>query len=160
MKKITLITILGIASLAACNSGGKKDQTDSLNTDTSIITDTTKNVSTTGEACFLHTDGTKNQDSTKVHLIINGNKVSGDMLWLPAEKDSRKGTLQGTQDGNTIKAVWTFMQEGMQDTIAVEFDFPGDVLKQKPLKADLKSGRQVTDTAADYTVVYKKVDCE
>lgn len=160
MKRILTITILSSALLFACTSGNKSAGEDSTINDTTAAVVTNPQNTAPGEACFLHIEGSAHQDSTKVHVIINGNKVTGDMQWLPAEKDSRKGTLAGTQEGNVIKAVWTFMQEGMQDTLAVEFDFPGDELKQKPLKANPTNGRQQTDAAANYTVTFKKVDCK
>jgi hypothetical protein len=39
--------------------------------------------------CFIHTDGINAQYTTAVHLVINANKVSGDMSWLPKEKHRR-----------------------------------------------------------------------
>ncbi|MEO6497438.1 MAG: hypothetical protein ABIN95_00430, partial [Mucilaginibacter sp.] len=102
MKKITFLTICA-AMLASCSSNQNTSQSDSVATDSSA-TAPVRNA-TTGDVCFLHTDGTANQDSNLVHLKIDGNKVTGDMKWIPKEKDSRKGTLEGTQQGNTIKAL-------------------------------------------------------
>ncbi|RYD93312.1 MAG: hypothetical protein EOP54_19415 [Sphingobacteriales bacterium] len=158
MKILSLLTVCVVA-LASCTSNPDATNNDSLSTD-SIATDSAENYATTGHICFLHTDGTAAQDSTMVHLIIDGDKVTGNMTWQPKEKDRRKGTLAGTQKGNTIKAVWSFMQEGMTDTIAVEFDFPGDKLAQKPLVFNQKTGREQTDAKAGYTVVFNKVDCK
>jgi hypothetical protein len=156
--KIPVILAACALALASCSSNPKTNQGDSIATDSSE-TDSLQSTAP-GHICFLHTDGTASQDSTIIHLTINGDKVSGEMNWAPKEKDSRKGTLEGTQDGNTIKAVWSFMQEGMKDTMAVEFDFPGDKLAQKPFKVDAKTGRQQTDAKAGYTIMYDKVDCK
>lgn len=158
--KFKYLPILAITTaFAACNSNPNTKTADSIAAD-SANSDTTAQAAAPGHICFLSTEGSQKQDSTKVHLMIDGNKVTGDMQWLPKEKDARKGTLEGTQDGNIIKAVWTFTQEGMKDTMAVEFSFPGDKLLQKPFKVNAKDGRQVTDAKADYTVVYNKVDCK
>ncbi|RFZ85437.1 hypothetical protein DYU05_07525 [Mucilaginibacter terrenus] len=111
------------------------------------------------EYCFLRTEGTENQDTTAVHLIINGNKVSGELNWLPKEKDRRKGTLLGTLNGNKIDAVWSFMQEGQKDTMAVQFKLSSQSLGQKPYVTDTKTGRQQTDSRAGYTLNYNLDNC-
>jgi hypothetical protein len=36
--------------------------------------------------------------------------------WLPAEKDQRKGSLTGTLEGNSIKAKYIFIQEGIENS--------------------------------------------
>ncbi|MCC8407999.1 hypothetical protein LJ707_03600 [Mucilaginibacter sp. UR6-1] len=158
---IKTLNILGIAAIfAACNSNPNTKTADSIAADSAASDTSAQTAAAPGHVCFLRTEGTQNQDSTKIHLMIAGDKVTGDMQWLPKEKDARKGTLEGTQDGNTIKAIWTFNQEGTKDTMAVEFNFPGDKLTQKPYKVNAKDGRQQTDTKAGYTVVYEKVDCD
>jgi hypothetical protein len=113
-----------------------------------------------GEYCFLLTEGSASQDSTTVHLIINADKVSGEMNWLPSEKDSRKGILSGTIAGDEIKAAWSFMQEGVRDSIPVAFKLSSQQLAQKPLKTDGATGRQETDDSAGYMVLYKPVACK
>lgn len=105
--------------------------------------------------CFLHLDGNKLQDSTTVQLVIKGNAVSGEMNWLPSQKDGRKGLLTGAKSGDIIHAMWTFKQEGMTDSMSVDFRLAGDSLVQKPFKADPKTGRQETDESAAYSVMYK-----
>ncbi|MBE9583721.1 hypothetical protein IM792_04615 [Mucilaginibacter sp. JRF] len=158
---IKSLHILAIAAMfAACNSNPNTKTADSIAADSSANDTTAQTTAAPGQACFLLTEGTQKQDSTKIHLTIEGSEVTGDMQWLPKEKDARKGTLEGTQEGNIIKAVWTFNQEGTKDTMAVEFNFPGDKLMQKPYKVNPKDGRQFTDAKADYTIVYDKVNCE
>lgn len=158
MKIVPLAAICAIA-LAACSSNPKKNNGDSLETDSPAV-DSLQTAAGPGHICFLHTDGTANQDSTIIHLMIDGDKVTGDMNWIPKEKDARKGKLEGTQAGNTIKAVWSFMQEGATDTMAVEFNFPGDKLEQKPLIVNTKTGRQQTDAKTGYTVIFNKINCD
>ncbi|GGH02252.1 hypothetical protein [Mucilaginibacter phyllosphaerae] len=93
-----------------------------------------------------------------MHLVIKAGKVSGEMQWIPKEKDARKGTLEGVLNGNDIKAVWKFMQEGTTDTLGVVFQLSAQQLAQKPFKV-VKDGRQQTDTAAGYTLMYKLDNC-
>ncbi|RYZ97382.1 MAG: hypothetical protein EOP47_21795 [Sphingobacteriaceae bacterium] len=158
MKKISLSAMCVAVALASCSSNQNKVVDDSAATDSTHIMHNENAAS--GHACFLHTDGTANQDSTIVYLMVSGSKVTGEMKWLPKEKDSRNGTLEGTQEGNTIKAVWSFMQEGMTDTMAVEFDYSGDKLSQKPFIVNQATGRQQTDTNASHSIAFNKVDCK
>ncbi len=158
MKPYTILSMCALA-LASCGGNGNKG-TDT----TKVATEDTSKAATLNapaqnmEYCFLRTEGTSNQDTTAVHLIINANKVTGEMKWLPKEKDARKGTLEGTISGNDIKAVWTFMQEGAKDTIAVAFQLSAQQLGQRPFKVT-KDGRQETDGAAGYTIIYKLDNC-
>lgn len=158
MKLYTILSICALG-LASCGGNGKKtaDTTKAAAADTSKAAPLNAPSQNT-EYCFLRTEGTSNQDTTAVHLIINANKVTGEMKWLPKEKDARKGTLAGTMAGNDIKAVWTFMQEGAKDTMAVAFQLSPQQLAQKPFKVT-KDGRQETDGAAGYTIMYKLDNC-
>lgn len=147
MKKITL-SFLSILFLAACSSPDKQSaQTDSL---------TNKDTLTKAKApyplCFLNKQG---KDSTSIELAINGNKVKGQMNWLPYQKDSRKGTIEGTITNDTIHATWSFMQEGMKDTLKLNFLFKNNQLSQKPLKLNVKTGREQTDESAGYSISYE-----
>lgn len=132
MKKYAIIPIL---AFAACTGGGdQKNATSSPDTTTSV-----KEVApASGEYCYLHTEGAGNVDTTTVHLIIDGNKVTGDMNWIPKEKDRRKGTLAGTITHDEISAVWSFMQEGVKDSLQLSFQLSPGQLTQK-----LSDGRTV-----------------
>jgi len=154
MKYFNLSLIIISLLATACTSNNTKteskdaDSPDSSTLKTTVATDTSR--------CFLLTEGTKNQDSTTIELAIKNNKVTGQMNWLPYQKDSRKGTLTGTAKGDTINAVWSFMQEGMKDTIGLKLVLNGNRLMQKPLAFDAKTGRQHTDEKGGYTVIYKE----
>ncbi|OOQ61096.1 hypothetical protein [Mucilaginibacter pedocola] len=161
MKPYMIVCAL---ALAGCAGNGNKGAADSAKADSLKIDSAA--ASTSGapaqnmEYCFVHTDGTAGQDTTAVHLAINGKKVTGEMSWLPKEKDRRKGTLEGTIDGDKINAVWSFMQEGQTDTLGVAFKLSSQQLAQKPLTVDTKTGRQLTDGKADYTVIYNMDNCD
>jgi len=153
--------IMSICALALASCAGNENKT--ADTTKAVSTDTAKDITLNAPAqnmdyCFLRTEGTSNQDTTAVHLNVNAGKVTGEMQWLPKEKDARKGTLEGAITGNDVKAVWTFMQEGMKDTMAVAFQLSAQQLGQKPFKVT-KDGRQVTDNAAGYTIIYKLDNC-
>jgi hypothetical protein len=158
MKLNYFLSLFALA-LASCAGNGNKTANNTGKpgvdtTNTNKLHSTAQNM----EYCFIRTEGTSNQDTTAIHLVIKADKVSGEMQWLPKDKDARKGTLSGSINGNDIKAVWTFTQEGAKDTMSVDFILSAQQLGQKPYKVT-KDGRQETDNAADYTVIYKLDNC-
>ena len=157
MKKYLVISILAFASCTG-NGDKKTDTSDTIKVDTSKAS-TINEPQQNKEYCFVLTEGIGNKDTTAVHLVINADKLSGEMNWLPKEKDRRKGTLTGTIAGDEIRAVWSFMQEGMKDSISVAFKLSSQQLAQKPLKVNTANGRQDTDESAGYTLLYKPTDC-
>ena len=153
MKINSLIIPFAVTlSLAACTSPkGTESPADTVvNGDTVAKSMDVEAAST----CYLRTDGKDNKDTTSIELLIKDSKVTGQMYWHPFEKDSRKGTLSGVSKGDTVNVVWTFMQEGMKDTLGLQFLIQGDNLTQKPLKLNTKTGREQTDNIAGYTLLH------
>src|SRR5680860_1078689 len=112
MKKFLFLILI---SCFACQENKKENIFDANATTESKTPETVK-------ICFLSTGseiqrGNKIlQDSTILNLEIKGNKVTGNYQWLPAGKDSRKGTLKATTKENVISGTYTFNQEGTQET--------------------------------------------
>lgn len=162
--KVYTLTVISVLALASCTGNSKKISDDSLKANEgSMDTSLAARLNTPAqkmEYCFINTAGKMAQDTTAIHLVINGNKVIGDMNWLPKEKDRRKGTLLGIIKGDNIKAIWTFMQEGMTDTLAAEFKLAAQQLAQKPMKLNTATGREQLDKESDYTIIYKLDNCE
>jgi hypothetical protein len=52
------------------------------------------------------------------------------------------------------------MQEGMKDTLAVEFKLSAQELAQKPMNLNTATGREQLNIRADYSVKYKLDNCE
>jgi len=162
--KINVCLLLGLAFMASCNAGGSNaGSTDTTNTKSSQKDAEPANAEAAPVVnmryCFFYTDGAHAQDTTKVSMLINGDKVTGEMSWLPKEKDAKKGIITGTLNNNIIKATWTFNQEGVKDTMRVEFQLRGNALAQKPYKYDTKTGRQQTNSAAGFSVLYNMKNC-
>ncbi|MGN8071938.1 hypothetical protein [Mucilaginibacter sp. 22184] len=159
--KIKLCLLVAGMMAASC-SGNHSNNTDTLGTagkkDTALANAADAPV-VNMQYCFYHTDGTAAQDTTTVNILINGDQVTGKMNWVPKEKDARKGTISGKLNGNAIKALWTFSQEGSKDTMSVEFQLRGNALAQKPYSYDAKTGRQQTNTKADYSIIYNMKNC-
>lgn len=159
MKFTALILMVAMGAISCSSPSAKNGGTDTVIAGDTLAksnsTKTTNNTPTTTAMCFERSEGKNNVDSTYVQLVVKGNTVSGEMNWLPFQKDARKGLLVGTQKGDIIQAVWTFKQEGTTDTMKVNFKLDGNQLMQKPFKVDTKTGRQVTDETAGYTIKYK-----
>ena len=151
IKSLIVPAVIAIA-LAACTSPEDKQSMGDTVVNADALAKPTEVEATS--MCFLRTEGKDNKDTTSVELVVKDDKVSGQMYWHPFEKDSRKGALNGTLKGDTVYAVWTFMQEGMQDTLALQFLIKGDNLMQKPLKLNTQTGRQQTDNASEFTLLY------
>ncbi|WP_345102880.1 hypothetical protein [Mucilaginibacter panaciglaebae] len=156
MKYLPLSMI--VLCLAACSSPQKKaDNTDTVTRPDTAKQDTLKAKNSKplviSSYCFLHRQG---KDSTRVEFTVVNNYVQGLMDWFPYEKDGRSGVIEGTLKNDTLHAVWSYAQERTKDTMKVEFllKSPTD-LRQKPLIANMKNGRQQTDVKAGYTVLYK-----
>lgn len=162
--KYTAPLCLALLAITSCTSSVNKKTagTDTIiNGDTlakAKSTKTTNNTPTIYALCFLRTEGKNNTDTTSIEFVIHGNKVTGQMNWLPYQKDSRKGTLEGVIKNNIIIAKWSFMQEGMKDTLNLNFKFKDNKLSQKPLKLNTQTGREQTDEGVGYTLNYNSVD--
>ncbi len=149
MKYIILVFAVAF-TLSSCSSNSDKSN-DSLDT----IAVVQPRTPLKHALCFLRSEG---RDSTSIELVIKDNKVTGLMNWLPYEKDSRKGKLAGTINNDTIEVVWSFMQEGMTDTLMLHFKLDDTRLWQKPLKLNTQTGREQTDAASDYSLAYATAD--
>lgn len=78
------------------------------------------------ELCFLSVIGENVQDSLKMNLQIEDEKVTGTYHWLPAEKDSRKGKIKATKSGNSIEGEYDFMQEGKKQNLPIRIELKGN----------------------------------
>ena len=77
-----------------------------------------------GQYCFQneypYQNSPSKNDVLELNLEIKGNNVSGVYNWLPAEKDQRKGSLNGTIEDKTITAQYKYMQEGTEHTVEMK----------------------------------------
>ncbi|SEL07347.1 hypothetical protein [Parapedobacter koreensis] len=156
MNTHTYLCIACFALCTACQSGNRSE--------TAAANDTLSQADNLPEDqeqkyCFLRTEGTQQQDSSYVQLVIRGSTVSGIYNTIPYEKDARRGTVLGKLENGAIDLVWTFTQEGMQDTLRVVFTLQDGRLMQKPLTVDTQTGRQVTRDTSGFSVAYEPVDC-
>lgn len=119
MKNSIYFLLFGLFMMA-CNPTPSNENKTIEETDTVEVPSLT---SMEGKHCFLETveheepviykgDTIRLIDSTIINLEIIGNKVTGRMDWIPAEKDSGRGTLEGTIDGNIVTALYSYTIEG------------------------------------------------
>jgi hypothetical protein len=109
--------------------------------------------------CFIKTAGTTNQDTALIRLVIINDKVSGKMMNLPHETDSRIGRLSGKKEGDIVNCKWIYMQEGMIDSVLVSYKIEGDKLMQKASWIDPKTGRETLPDSSTYRILFDKADC-
>ena len=140
MKKLLLLNLVALC-LYSCNANN------------------TSNGSQTDTLCFQRISGMKSQDTATVQLLIQNNNVSGRFSTIPFEKDRRIGTLTGTLRDSIIYATWMYMQEGMTDSLKVEFKLSQNKLAQKTLGVDLKTGIQAITDTSTFSLVYNKIKC-
>lgn len=109
--------------------------------------------------CFQRYAGPVRQDTFTVHLVIREGRVNGELVEMPFQKDARRGTLAGTMQDSTITATWSYMQEGVQDTLPVVLKIKDGNLLQQPYIYDSKTGRAgLRDTSA-FSLVFTPFDC-
>ncbi len=158
MKRLLILFAASVclASCTATPGNQTEESSDSLTENSGNAGSTEPSMQT---LCFQKLGGKSNQDTTSLSLIINGEEVSGDFAHYPYQKDRRVGTISATKKNDLIKGVWIYMQEGMNDTLAVEFKLNGDKLVQKNYTVDPKTGREVFSDGSVFNMEFSKVNC-
>ena len=133
MKPVTFI-LASLTILFACNS--KPNVTEN--------TTTIKPVASVGSSvdtiCYLKTEG---PDSTKVRLIFKGDSITGNMEWLPSEKDGAIGTLAGKRRGDSVYVDYNFVIEGDNEIESKIFVLKNDKLVELSGELEDKNGKSV-----------------
>lgn len=121
MKKLTILVVVLLICLGALYFVNRKTAIAPIVTlpITSPVTSDSKPI----ELCFYKKDKTPSGlfDVNWLKMNLSGDKVTGEFHYLPAEKDSKVGTFEGTV-GAVDKAMmvrkadvwWNSMSEGMQ----------------------------------------------
>ncbi len=110
--------------------------------------------------CFQRIEGTNNQDTATLHLFITGDIVQGEFIHKPFEKDKRSGTIAGKRKGNGFTGMWTFTQEGVQDSLPVAFELADGKLFQRAYSVDSKTGNEFLSDTSRLTLEFKKIACK
>jgi hypothetical protein len=152
-RKIFIVLVLPLI-VACTNESKKKHAMSHVTNQDSFSTDSSSNKT----LCFLKLDGTQNQDSTYIYIHLKGDSISGLYNWIPEMKDARRGIINGIKREDTLNVVWSYMQEGMTNTIHTQFLLDSNNLKQQPFLT-LEDGQQVRDRNAQFDIVYNSTGC-
>ncbi|RXK81916.1 hypothetical protein [Filimonas effusa] len=158
MKNITLsLMLVGTALITLISCGNNPNQrviNDSASTSRTDLRNDSMSV------CFQRFSGKTEQDTFTVHLVMRDGKVDGELVEMIYEKDTRRGTLKGTVQDSTVTTVWSYIQEGKQDTLPVVFKMSADGnLLQQNYSVDPVSGRMYLSDTASFSLVFKPFDC-
>lgn len=123
MNKICLITLIAFIT-TSCNNNTQPARTDQ----TTIAT-----VQQTLSGCYVYTSG---KDSVLLHINQSGDHVSGKLVYNFYEKDRNSGTIDGSLQGDTLLATYSFMSEGMSSKRQVTFVKQGNALREGYLTGD------------------------
>lgn len=160
IHKLSVFTFLTTLAICSCNDqrSGKRSSNwvDSL-----FRSDTLHHLadSLVQGQCYLSLGGARQQDSSKVHLKIFGDKVTGTYNWIPLEKDSRRGVITGTKRGDTLDVVWKFFQEGKEDSLRTFFLLNKGKLRQRDFFYNEKTGKQNRAKGSNFNITYQHVNC-
>lgn len=108
--------LLFAAILFSCNSDKIAESTEA-GTETKLPPAPVNSVS-----CY---EWTGNNDTIKVRLELNGNEVSGTILYDYFQKDRNEGALKGILEGDIIIADYSFDSEGSRSVRQVAFKKTG-----------------------------------
>ena len=140
------MTILAFILAVGCKQKETKTETDKA----TVVEETAE---TSEEFCFKneypYKDGSDMADVMELNFTVNGNDVTGEYNWLPAEKDQRKGSFTGKKSGNNVSGKYVFMQEGIEDTVDISIQLSGD-------EAQVNGG----DASLGLNATLEKIDCE
>ena len=157
-KKIYFLLL--IAVISACNSNNDKEAENKDSVSKTVSTDTVKNmISIPGKLCFQRV---LQSDTVSIELFIKDTVVSGNLIYNFYEKDSNKGTFNGSIHGDIIKADYTYASEGKTSVREVMFKLKDSVLTEGFGVTLIRDDKFVfKDTSKiQYTQVFKPVDCK
>ena len=117
----------------------------------------------TNRYCFLSTTGVdaNYKDTIRVKLMVIGNEVTGSYDWIPAGKDSARGTLIGTIDNKIITAIYDYMIEGSNQKEEMIFKMEINQLLVKKGELEEVDGvlKLKNPTEAKFSEVIPRVIC-
>ena len=165
MKNLKTILILLVATTALISCKKEVQNDDNSNkTLTDSVAKVKNEIAKEVEEnyCFLQVF---KKDTTRVNLSINGTDVKGTMDILPYQKDSARGTLQGTKNENgELEVLYSYMIEGNNQTETKILKVENDkLLIKKGELLDLKNDGNLTYkdvSKAKFTEEIPKIECK
>ena len=151
MKTIPFI-IIAAFTMIACNNNPKENNNTVRSGQKATNTETN---------CYAYT---VNRDTVFIQIQLDGNNVTGDLLYNLQEKDKNKGKLTGLMKGDTLFAEYTFLSEGIESVREVAFIKNGNDYKEGYGDMEEKNGKMVFKNSAglnfDGIIILKPVKCK
>lgn len=134
--------------MLSCNSDSSEQDSDTRTTA----------ASNPDTLCYLRTAGINNVDTAAIKLVIADHEVTGEMKYLPYEKDARTGPLRGSIEGDILTLEHLCSQEGMEFTVPVVLQMSSNSVLQKGTAFN-DAGEEYIPKDATFETEYKQVDC-
>lgn len=163
MRKI--LALLLVVSQFSCGTReettatSEETDTSSLNIEPALEVATEVSTQPIDSFCYLQVSGATKQDTKSLRLVIKNDDVTGELMYLPHEKDGRFGLLSGKKKGDTIHAIWTYMQEGMEDTVSVSFAITDAGVLQQRSSFDTRTQHEYLPKTGPYNIPYTLTEC-
>ncbi|CAN5513774.1 hypothetical protein BH11BAC2_BH11BAC2_11670 [soil metagenome] len=149
MRNLILILALQIIVFMGCTSSGDKEQK-------AAVQGSIHNHA----FCYYYQE---NGDTIILHLHVNGEKASGDLLYHLHQKDKNSGAIEGRMAGDTLFADYTFSSEGILSVREVIFLRQGDTFIEGFGEVEDHLGKMVFKNKKaiefDGKMIFKKGDC-
>jgi len=107
--------------LVSCTPAKEKEVTSEATKDSVIAKN--NSISSVMPGCYLMISG---KDSATMNLSVNGNEVSGDLIYNRFEKDDNKGTFAGKITDSTLEGWYTYQSEGKSSVKQIIFKIAGN----------------------------------
>jgi len=137
MKYTFASSLLLIVVVTSCNNATQPVTESTATTDNLKVVK--ENTPVANTVCYAATG----DNTINLKLQINGNDVTGNLLYQLKEKDSNKGDLTGQLKGDTLLADYTFMSEGVQSTRQVIFLLKDNVAAEGYGDMEDKNGKMI-----------------
>ena len=127
MKPFAFLLLTGATLALSCQQSGTTTDhsSDSTLTQGDTVTTATTSPLATGLQCFTQVVG---KDTAFLHLEAANDSISGQLEYHRYEKDSNKGDIKGSVQGNIISVQYHFMSEGMMSSRQEVFKLDGERL--------------------------------
>ncbi len=157
---ILLIMLIQVVSLLSCRNKTTTSTSADTAAITTLIVPANDSVSNLISGCYTMISGLSKKDTSFIRLMIDGSAAKGEMITSIYQKDKRQGSFTGTIKDSILNGTWTFVQEGINDSLPLVFRVNGTTLEQKKFSYDRETGRAFIADTASFGSIFNKVNCD
>lgn len=117
-----------------------------------------KKKSKTDTFCYVISDGENNENINAIKIIINGDKITGELKYITANEPPAAGQLNGTIKDGIITADWTFVKQSNYYKIPVAFKMTNKAIFQKPSAVNA-DGQAYIPEEGEFSYEFPLVNC-